>query len=591
VLAGCTADLEPADDGGPPSTEPTALASPPCLPEDLDCEVPVPDPGAVTCFGIPAPPSGSATYRCAFDVTDAYGAPLAAQPVSMEVRWCSSTGTVVRKTVSGTTGSNGLRTLTAQSAPGNQIHCKLGLSEPTVGGAAKTTKLVQTTAIPTNTTVASDHVLVPLPTLTRTPDGLVAGEAQMDLYLSGAYDKVLVIPEPFDPDEHNIHRRERRRFWSSMGPMLAFLHATGWDVWTFQPHDTGENLHEQAAELAQGIDLAAQHSQCYGTVSVFGFNTAGVVGRIATARWEADAAWRAALDLPTTLPVRLIGTGDAPNYGMHLNLDMQKALWSAGTDLQSETNLDSCAMVQLLRGRWDPDLEVKTNADFLDFWVYGAATDGGACAAGPAVATLNAANGTPGWPSTPVRIGFASSNSTDVTKCHINEDWDVNSRGEYLCPYASDLFPNVATQDWVPTAGQSLVKIDIEWASDQHWNAEDTVAWSDLVPGSRSPILVDGGGTEYVDFQGWGLIFLTADYQLQQRAPSTMIPYKSARGTQGPVGSNPYANVSSPFSSVNWTFDDHAGVADVVDAPAVSFVTGRLATYPPSCPGPQSAPP
>lgn len=582
-------NLERAAPGDDVPHDLVAAVAAPCGPEDLECEPPVPDPGTVTCFGTSGPPpAGSATYRCAFDVSDAYGRPVAAQPVTMEVRWCSTSGTVVRKTVSGTTRSNGLRTLTAVSGPGNQIQCSLQTGEPRLDGGSKTIKQTQATAFPTNHIVPAIHVLQPAPSSTRYTTGLVDGEARLDLFQSGAYDKVLILPEPFDAEEHSTNRRDRKKLWKSLDELMVLLYDDGWDIWLFQPHDTGENLHEQAAELAKGIRMAATYAFCGGDVSVFGFNSGGVVGRLATARWEADPEWRAQLGLPAALPVSLLGTGDAPNYGMHLNLDMQAALWSAGAaSVHESTNLDSCAAAQLLRGRWDPDLEVKTNADFLGFWVDGTATMGGACEAGPALATLNAESDRPGWPTTPVRVGFANSNATDTRKCFsgANEAWNHNAHGDDLCKYATDLFPQLEDDDWIPTEGQSLVKIKIDSASDRYWSAEDNVAWSDLTPGSRSPIFVDGGGTTYVDFQDWGLIFLTIDYHFRQRAPSTLIPYVSARGTQGPVGANSYATVSSPFSAMNWRSIDHSGVADVVDEVTGFWLRGRLNAYAPSCPG------
>ena len=63
-----------------------------------------------------------------------------------------------------------------------------------------------------------------------------------------------------------------------------------------------------------------------------------------------------ALGLPAALPVKFLATFDAPHYGMHLNLDMQQSMWErqSAARITSETNLDSCAAAQILRGRYDP---------------------------------------------------------------------------------------------------------------------------------------------------------------------------------------------------------------------------------------------
>ena len=60
-----------------------------------------------------------------------------------------------------------------------------------------------------------------------------------------------------------------------------------------------------------------------------------------------------ALGLPAALPVKFLATFDAPHYGMHLNLDMQQSMWErqSAARITSETNLDSCAAAQILRGQ------------------------------------------------------------------------------------------------------------------------------------------------------------------------------------------------------------------------------------------------
>jgi hypothetical protein len=414
----------------------------------------------------------------------------------------------------------------------------------------------------------------------------------MDLYQSGPYDKALVIVEQFDQFEHNAARRERRRFWRQLSSLLTNLFQDGWDVWLAQPHDTGDSFHEQAAEAAQAVAAAAAtypfRPLCFTpTVGVLGFNTGGLVGRIATARWEADAAWRTQLGLPATLPVRFVATFDAPHYGLHLNLDMQESMWKNQRPAQitSTTNLDSCAGSQMLRGRFDPSTRRRTNADFLAFFVDGTPThfftknDGvnHECAAGPAVATLNAARGVPGWPSRPVRLGFTQSNATERVKCFGDPKLDKNGGGQDLCKFVSEL----SSTPFTPAVGQTWLRLFIDDPGlpdvfpDEFWDAEDKVEWSDLTPGSRSPLFLDGLQSVVTNN---GLFLKVVAHQ---RFPPTLVPFVSAAGTQGPRSGSPYSAIPSPFTELHPA--SFSRVADVVETnEGINMVT-RLKAFAPGC--------
>jgi len=603
------------------ATEPSRTAAPeasggmrlpPCDPrENPDCEPP-PDKGEKCNAVTGGPPAGNGRYSCNFAITDAYGRPARNTPVHMETRWCNKQGSKVLATSDAFTDANGSLALTISSRSPNRIECSLSsAAEPLFKGPSHNIQK-SNTKLPIGTTGTLTTQIQPAPDQTRQLAGLEAGAGRMDLYQSGSYDKVLLIAEQFDQNEHSEFNRDRRRFWKQLSPLLINLFGKGWDIWLMQPHDTGDSLHEQAAEFAQGVAAAAAAYPalplCFTpTVAVMGFNTGGLVARIATARWEADAAWRAQLGLPAALPVRFVGTYDSPHYGMHLNLDMQKFVWenSGGQDIHRTTNLDSCAASQVLRGRYDPKGERKTNKDFLAFFVDGTPAHFFSkidnteheCAAGPAVATLNAARGVPGWPSTPVRLGFAQSDPQDTTKCFTADNENQNSSGSNLCAHVGELCakfqcqPNGAcfcaqhvsidTTAFTPTAGQTWLRVFKDDPSlpdlcpDSFFDAEDRVEWSDIAPGSRNPLFIEG----FLGSGNLGPIFCKAT--AHQRFPTTLIPFVSAAGLQGPGDSSPYTTVRSPFTEMNPSA--RSRVADVITIPDGSNLIDRMNAFAPGC--------
>jgi hypothetical protein len=598
------------------TTKPLPLA--PCDPaRDENCE---PPPGAgERCGGVTGgPPPGTGRFSCQFTITNAYGTtralPAPNAPVRVETRWCNNRGSTVLATAGGFTDATGSLKLFVSSRSPNVIECSLGPSAEPLFHGPKSAVRKSNTKLPTGTSVALTTQIQPAPDATDTLEGLEPGAGRMDLYQSGAYDKVLLIAEQFDQREHDaLQNRDRRRFWKQLSPLLRSLFDRGWDVWLVQPHDTGESLHEQAAEFAQAIAVARAQfpfrPQCLSpNVAVLGFNTGGLVARIATARWEADPAWRAQLRLPDALPVHFVATFDAPHYGMHLNLDMQESLWKnkSGLEIHSETNLDSCAASQVLRGRYDPSIRLRrTNRDFLAFFVDGTETrfhskiDGKdhVCAAGPAVATLNAARGVPGWPSTPIRVGFAQSQSDDRTKCFapLGPEGNTNAAGQNLCKHLMELCvgtvcsPGIpcncpeANKPFTPTVGQTWMRIAKtdpslpDLCPDEKWNTEDRVEWSDIAPGSRSPLFLDG----FIGAGSAGPIFCKAT--ASERFPTTLVPFVSAAGTQGPGASSPYEPVRSPFTVNEFHASAFPHVADVIGSAEGGKLLERLNALAPGC--------
>lgn len=535
-------------------------------------------------------PAGLRTYQCHLELKDLYGAPKSGQTVKLQARWCNVEGKSVLGTATGTTNAFGKADLSLTTTGANMMNCfvtttngiETGTGKTIIGGVFPSGEQIGTTAAPIQTTRYPD------PTATTFPAGLVAGTARMDLYQAGSYDKVLIIVEPFDTYENfPSYNRDRVKYWRMLQDLLlsARIRGAGYDVWMFQPRNTGDNLHEQAAELAQAIKHAASTfagaPRCGGNeVSVLGISTGGVVARLATARWEADAGWRTSLGLPATLPVNYVGTYDSPHYGMHINLPLQREMWmrSSGDDIHETTNLDSCAAAQLLRKRWDPTRYLypgaplpgaPTTDDFLAFWKDGApvhyySKQTGStvtCAAGPAVATLNGN----GWPATVRRVGVANSSDILSNTC-FGDDRDNNAAGDNLCKFGSVLSSTFPGFEFAPSAGSNWLHVSVDDWADTYLSTEA----ADVESGSKNPLFMDGYGGS-VDFLIWDF-----DYEYRQRFATTFISFKSAKGIQGPVGSDPYATVASPFTDENWANTIDPISHDVADLNNWLHLIGRL---------------
>ena len=133
---------------------------------------------------------------------------------------------------------------------------------------------------------------------------------------------------------------------------LKTFYDRGFDVWIARQWRSGDNVHEQAAEFAQAVQYAVDYQLSGrgpdgGQVATMGWSLAGLVNRVATARWSWDASWRASLGLQPTVPVRLIIAGEAPLRGAQVNRGLQFLTWKEKK--ASEANLDTCAAQQMLQ--------------------------------------------------------------------------------------------------------------------------------------------------------------------------------------------------------------------------------------------------
>ncbi|MFO0725415.1 MAG: hypothetical protein U1E65_16650 [Myxococcota bacterium] len=532
-----------------------------CSPSDPDCGAPPEGPRCPTVQE--DAPAATSTYRCDAAMSDEYGRPLWGARVHLRSQWCGYFGTTDLGEVTGTLTRGSNLILSGSLPRGNRVNCwvETNNARNTSDGVGQTSPIV-------SASLTVRAVRTPEPTLTRNVTGLVAGDAQLDLYQSGDYDKILIIPEPFDPLENDAgQRRDRTRYWQMLKPLMVQLFGAGWDIWLFQPSNTGANLHEQAAEFAQAIQLAGRSyagaPRCGGgEVAILGFNSGGLVARMATARWEQDSLWTSALGITGSLPVNALGTIDSPHFGWNMNADLQHELWSSWSadDLWLKTNLDSCAAAQLTRWRYDVLTGGFSNNSFNAFFSTGQSFNirshgvNVTCAGGPAVSRRDRAGNDASWPTSVRRFGFSNGTQTAPNRCYGTPD-DFNAAGQNLCARISAL----GGAGHIPQVGDAFVEVSVANAPNTYWN----VSADDLVPGSRNPSFLDGiSGHKTV----LGVPFI---FELHQRFSPTYIPSKSADGTDSPTGPRPL-----PFAEFEYESSNRS--ADALGLPAVDLILRNL---------------
>lgn len=563
-VAGCGAGAPDGASSPGPALEPQSgalIGCPPTDPDYPDCGGAIDGPRCISVQA--AAPSRVSTYTCNASLDDQYGHPISGARVHLSSAWCNYYGTQHLGEVVGTIGRGGSMTLSGSLPRGNRISCWVETTnaQDTSAGLSRDTGIVSATL--------NVHALrTPEPTLTRLVPGLDAGDAQMDLYQSGAYDKVLIVVEHFDPNDNDpLARRDRTRLWNTMGTLMVQLFNDGWDVWLFQPHHTGENLHEQSAELAQAIQLAGRSfggvPRCGGgEVTLLGFNSGGLVARMATARWERDPAWLSALGISGALPVNAVGTIDSPHYGWNFNTDFQRELFTnkSAADVWSHTNLDSCAAAQLTRGRYDVRNGSIHNAGWLAFFHTGGAFSVRSrgvdvpCAGGPPVYGANSAGDSTMWPTSARLFGFSNGTRDSSNRCY-GPAADLNGGGQNLCADIGAL----GGASHVPQVGDAFVHVSVSGAPDKYWY----VAGLDLVPGSRNPLFLDRQ-TGWWSFGPFGGV-----YTFRQRFSPTYIPSSSADGTDSLTGPR-----ASHFAEFEYNSENRA--ADVITFQAQSVIVRNL---------------
>jgi PKD repeat protein len=532
-------------------------------------------------------------YQCKVRLRNGYGLPASGERVFFGAYRFQGPLPIPIKAEEHVTEGNGelLLTLELQQRP-EALYCAAPNAYPVQAGLGPLeTSIEDREGIKPGTPLELSATIVPRHDDARTYPGRVLPDVAVSrLYRSGAYDKVVLIPEPFDPDEYlPRQRRTREKLWRQFAPVMQALHRFGYDVWLVEPDRTAQNLHEQAAQYAQAVRGAVEYGPgaAGGKAVLFGYSMGGVVLRIATARWEADAEWRDWLGLPPTLPASLVLFGDSPLRGAVVNAGMQNAVWK-DEKLLEQSNLAGCSAQQMLKLTCHG--ETCTQANFVNFFSNGTSVTfpnsagsrcdtvvGGQCVchAGPAVFGLNG----DGWPHTVRKIAFSNGSwEPDSNMCY--GDWrDRNSAGFDICPRDPG-----GQGFWQPQVGDSLVDVNVlplcPVGNDQF------VAHSfDVEPGSRHDSILDQ--------EIWPLNVpmldilpvvtpLCAKGVIRQRFGGTFIPIRSSLATDNPASSPFAATRNNAFQGTHsnaygdlfaWAlreFEAAQGTNQAVNAPPVA---------------------
>lgn len=516
LAAGCGPELPP---GVPEVAEvPEVVEAPPAV-------SPAPAPSEVATVT----QALTRTVTCNITVVDGYSRPMANATVFAELWAPTSFGFYTKVAgASGVTNYGGYASVSVTGDTGSdfQTRCSAVASGPGVEAvnAASSSYL---TSIVTNT-----FIFTPTYNAAQTVCGLSSGCGNTRLYQSGAYDKPVIVAEPFNPDEQDVGSRTIGAMWKeynghpdSLGgwsrTMLQRLYQQGYDVWVFQPYKTGQNLHEQAAEYAQAIHLAHNYGGAARPVTAMGYSLGGLVTRIATARWTSDGNWRQQLGLPSSLPVNLIAVGDAPLRGAQVTNELQRTMWREKKE--KEKNFNTCAAQQMLqrscRLNSSGDL-VCNDTNWDNFYNKGSAVTYydrepsqptyHYCSPGPAVLSLG--DGT-GWPAGVKRVGW-SNGTLDVGTGQCYGDFrDLNGDRDDVCPNrGADTFGY----------GFNWLNIAISYYPDKAHYLEKFCGLQcadDLEPGSKHDSVLSGKAGQFLIWRG------TFD---QRSHGGTFIPSRSA---------------------------------------------------------------
>jgi Divergent InlB B-repeat domain/Putative serine esterase (DUF676) len=405
--------------------------------------------------------------------------------------------------------------------------------------------------------IFSELIFIPKPTQTV---HLAYGGGDADLYISGSYDKPVVIAQPFDSDEPAKGRKTAFQLWNQYNGnsmllsegLLQALFREQYDVWLVRPKSTGDNIHSQAANLAEAVQYASKFASYNGKVSVGGYSMGGLIVRTALSRWDWDAFWRNSFPTPLDpiLPVNLIALLDSPLRGALVSNDLQHAMWNATfNDGQAakDHNMDSCAAQQMLENGCHkpvtcPDcLQCDDRGWYETFYgghnfSYCNPDGSGLCSTdkihtclNPGVGVLTQPNG--GWPNGIKKIGASMGKFFEGTgRCYGDSD-----------PLLRDLRGNLT--DGCPGVDTDTFGIGVEWgylditfSTDRHFRYQGLDVQSDpsrlhhideLTPGSRQPAAIQDIAMTFVNPH-------------QIRHAGTFIPLYSALDRDPTTGAIPF---------------------------------------------------
>jgi hypothetical protein len=506
------------------------------------------------CAPIVIVPTG---YTCSAMLKDEYGRPVADKNVHL-VAYSDAEGVAVVASQILQTLPDGTQELSiSPQGEVRRVECRVYSDE--VGTLVEPDRYVlqappagEGAPLSDGQSLSLNAVAVPAPTFTKAIAGAQSkSHALAALYQSGAYDKVVVLAEMFNSNEQFWGPRGRDGLWREVRSFARLLYAHGFDVWLVSTI-TGQNIHEQAAEFAQAIQLAAvEYPQSHagevgnynGRVSVLGVSLGGVVARVATARWQADDAWRTALGLQAELPVHLVYFIDSPLLGAQVNYDLQAFIHDPAPLVGSydhKQNINSCAFQQLVRssrlatpgapGPSDPASRSNSTAFFdtgedVEFYgpgvcdVTASAGSRGSttlcrCLSGGVAVNHINANGFARAPYLRT-IAYSDGTRNQRNQCYGGEK-DLTRDGKNVCPDAPVI-------PYMPAVGSVGIKAIGDHLSDR----EMVYLGADLESGSRQTLDMTARTEDSFAFFG---------YTYEQYASGTFIPTASAFGSSSPSG-------------------------------------------------------
>jgi hypothetical protein len=384
-------------------------------------------------------------------------------------------------------------------------------------------------------------------------ESITIGGATADLYLSGSYDKPVVIAEPFYTDENVTGKRTASDLWTLYngnpdllaGGMLARLADRGYDVWLVRSRSEGADLTLQANDYALAVQLASNYDAYDGPVTAAGYSMGGLVVRIAMARWSTYG-------LAPAPPVNLIATLDSPLRGALVSNDAQHAFWNTTSDngqSAHQHNMDSCSAQQMLENACHKTLSCDTCLECNDRGWYETFLGGnsftycnpylGSC--DPGGAGLKTCSGVAlwnqpgsGWPAGIKKIGASLGHLGERTnRCYGDStQLDLTGAGTDGCPSADSASFDTGTE-WG--------YIDIAFSTDRVFyyrslnSSFDSARphWIDeLARGSRQP-----GSVEDVAVSHWGFKLANGHQLLHM---GTFIPLYSALDVDPASGAIPF---------------------------------------------------
>src|SRR5262249_51008065 len=181
--------------------------------------------------------SGVFTYTCQAKVADGYDNAAEGKQVVLEAWGQDDPGPggaqlrLDRKSV-GTDPSGAATVVMTLHEAAFELICRV---ENAAGEDLRTRVGGGVRALPSGTVVSLKAMVVPTATA-NVPIPGVHGDGVAHLYQGGAYDKVVVIPEGWDPHEQDDkERRNRDELWLQFKEAMRMFHSNGYDVWLVEP--------------------------------------------------------------------------------------------------------------------------------------------------------------------------------------------------------------------------------------------------------------------------------------------------------------------------------------------------------------------